>query len=104
MNMFAQKGIVALPDQVYLGEISGSAKRASFLVSRPGRDFAITKITSDSTRFKASSEAVRGKWEHKVTVEFDGKATQGPLNANIVVHTDDPKQPQITVPIKAFIR
>lgn len=100
----AQKGIVALPDELYLGEVSQAPRRASFLVSRPGRGFKILRVRSDSTSLKFEHSAVRDNWEHLVTVQFDGKVPFGIYTATVVVETDDPKQPKILVPMRAVVR
>lgn len=99
-----QKGIVALPDQVYMGEIAQAPRRAGFLLSRPGKGFGIVSIKSSNPALTFTHVPVRDKWEHLVTVQFDGKAPFGVLNAMIEVETDDPDQRKILVPLQAVIR
>ena len=103
-NFAAQKGIVAMPDQVYLGEIAPAPRRVSFLVSRPGAPFKIVKITSNSPTLKFEHVAQREGWEHVVTAQFDGKAPFGNFEALITVETDDPKQAKVVVPMRAVVR
>lgn len=99
-----QKGIVALPDDVRLGEISASPRRAVVLLSRPRKGFAIRKIETNSPFLKVEHEAVRDDWEYRLTIQFDGRSAPGPLRATITVHTDDPKQPVMTIPYSAMVR
>ena len=99
-----QKGIVALPDQVYFGEIARSPRRASFLLSRPGKPFGIVAVRSDNPALKFTHMPVREQWEHLVSVQFDGTAPFGVLKATITVETDDPNQRTILVPVQAVVR
>jgi hypothetical protein len=103
-NITAQKGIVALPEQVWFGEVGRGPRRSVFLLSKPEVDFAIKKIESDNPTIKASHVAVSGQWEHKIIVEYDGQADFGNLEAKLTIHTSDPKQPKITVPVRAVVR
>ena len=93
-----------MPDQVYMGEIAASPRRAGFLLSRPGKGFGIVSIKSSNPSLTFTHVAVRDKWEHLVTVQFDGKAPFGVLNAMIEVETDDPNQRKILVPLQAVVR
>lgn len=102
-NVRAQKGIVAMPDQIYLGEVSG-AKRASALISRPRSAFKVLKVESESPYLKATFAQSKYDWEYKLSVSYLGGAPQGDFVAPIKVYTDDPKQPVITVTVRAVIR
>lgn len=99
-----QRGIVALPERVYLGEIQKSANRAMFLLSRPGQDFKITKIETNSPHLKAASFPVQGKWEYRVNIEITGEQDAGLFAGLVTVYTDDPKQPTIVVSVEATVR
>jgi hypothetical protein len=99
-----QKGIVASPDVVLYGEIPQAPRRSGFLLLRPRKDFEITKMTVDSPFLTLTKQAMRGKWEYRVFIQFDGKAPPGPLKATVTIHTNDPKQPLINVPVSAFVR
>jgi hypothetical protein len=99
-----QKGIVALPDQVYFGEIARAPTRATFLVSRPGAPFEITSVESDNKSLAVTVPLGTPAEEHRVTVAFDGKAPSGKLDGTIRIHTSDPKQKTILVPVQAYIR
>jgi hypothetical protein len=99
-----QRGIVALPERVYMGEIPKSKTTATFQLSRPEINFKILKMESDSPYLKVTATPSKGAWEYKVDVEFDGKMDFGLFHANIVITTDDPKQPQVIVPVEATVR
>jgi hypothetical protein len=104
VNLFVQKGIVALPDQIRLGEIAASPRRAGFLLSRPGREFKITRVSADVPYLEVSHQPVRENWEHRINVQFNGKAPPGILTAVVTVQTDDPTQPVIRVPYHAIVQ
>jgi hypothetical protein len=102
-SFYVQRGIVALPISVYMGELSRFPARAWCLLSRPGKPFKVVKIESDHKLFSGEVEAVR-PGEYKLNVLYAGGADFGDLNANLTVHTDDPKQPTVQVPIRAVVR
>ncbi len=104
VNLFVQQGIVALPDQIRLGEIPMAPRRAAFLVSRPGKPFRITKVEADTPFLATTIQPVRENWEYRITVQFDGKAPPGILKATLSVHTDDPAQPVLTIPYHAIVQ
>ncbi len=98
-----QRGIAALPGQVFFGEVS-SPYTTSFLLSQPGRAFQILSMTSDSPYVKAIGSTPHGVGEYKVEVKYLGGAPVGFFNAILTVKTDDPNQPVVKVPIQAVIR
>lgn len=104
VNLFIQRGIVALPDQIRMGEIPNAPRRAAFLVSRPGRPFKITSLAADTPFLKISHAPSENGWEYRVNVQYDGRAALGMLRAVVSVHTDDPKQPVIQVPFEAIVQ
>jgi hypothetical protein len=99
-----QKGIVALPESVYFGEIGRSERTATFRVSRPGKAFRITRIESDSPHLSATWTKATNNDDWVVTVVFDGKALIGRFAAVLTLATDDPRQPRLQVPVQARIR
>jgi hypothetical protein len=99
-----QKGIAALPQQIYLGEIPARPKKLSFIVSKPELDFQITSIESESPFVSATWVPLRGHWEYRVDVEYNGKADPGELRTQLKVHTNDPAQPILVVPFRALIK
>lgn len=100
----AQRGIVALPESLFLGERPRSPMRAWVLISRPHRPFRILGVDVDNSYFRATATPVREAWEYRVDVEFDGRAPFGNLTGTLTVRTDDPRQPVLQVPIRAVIR
>jgi hypothetical protein len=99
-----QRGIAVLPGSVYLGELGNAPSTAWFLVTRPGRGFRVLDVTSDSPRLSARFEPVRGNYEYRVTLTYDGRGEFGQLAATITIRTDDPRQPEIAVPVTGLVR
>lgn len=104
-TLYVQSGIIALPNQVYLGEISRSPRRASFFVSQPGKPFGIKGATVNLKFAKVSFMPTGpSKDEYRVFVEFDGSQPEGELLGVVKLRTDSPTQPSIEVPIRGMVR
>lgn len=103
-NIFVQRGIVAEPESLYLGEIPNARTSATFIVSRPGVPFKVLEVTTNSPYFKAVATPNADSSEFRVTVEFDGKGIPGIVETIVTIRTNDPKQPRIEVPIRGIIR
>lgn len=98
-QMFVQKGIVSLPESVYLGSPQGIAD-STFVLIRLGRPFQIKKISSDSKflSFEVKPNAAKNPSAFTIQVIYDGKAPGHRLKGTITVETDDPKQAIIKLP------
>jgi hypothetical protein len=103
-NLVVQKGIVAMPDRIFYGEIPAAPRRSTFVLTRPQRPFRILSVSADTPFLDVSHQAVRGEWEYRFTVHFNGKAPTGLMASTITVKTDDPGQPTIKVPVEASVR
>ena len=103
-NQWVQAGIVASPERVLLGEIPAAPRRSGFLLAQPKKAFKIESMSVDSPFLTVSQQPGRGDWEHRIIIQFDGKAAPGPLEALITIRTDNPSQPIIKVPLSAMVR
>jgi hypothetical protein len=103
-NVEFQKGIAALPQQIYLGEIDPQPRHMGFLLSKPQVDFAIKKVDVDSPFLTVEYKPTKGNWEYRFDVQYDGKASFGMFSATITVHTNDAAQPVIVVPVSGIIK
>ncbi len=103
-TIMVQRGIVAEPLSVYLGELGKEKAEAWFLLTQPGKPFKIRKVSCDTDNLSATYEKRKEEWEYKVTVRYDGKAPLGALNGNVVIETDDPWQPVLKVPVRGSVR
>ena len=98
-QMFVQKGIVSLPEAVYLGSPQGVAD-STFVLVRLGRPFKVIKVTSDSKflTFEVKPNEAKNPSVFTIRVIYDGKAEGHRLHGTITVVTDDAKQPIIKLP------
>lgn len=103
-DIYAQKGIVAFPGELFFGELSNSAKTATILLNRPGKPFQITSLLASADYFTATAEPSGKPDEYKIVLKYNGKGKSGDLQDKLTIKTDDPKQPTITVPITGSVR
>lgn len=102
---YLQKGIVALPQFVYLGEVRlGQAAQATSRISRPGKPFKIVRVESDSPSLSATWEAIPDKAEFRLNIQFKGRADSGDYAGKLTIHTDDPAQPTLIVDVSAKVK
>jgi hypothetical protein len=99
-----QTGIIADPPTVNFGTTRNEPLRAFTYVSRPGTPFTVTKVEVDSKVFKARIDGKKTGDRIKVTVEYDGTGVFGSLSGVLTIHTDDPKQKVIRIPLRGMIR
>ncbi|MBL8048800.1 MAG: DUF1573 domain-containing protein [Chthonomonas sp.] len=97
-----QKGIVALPQAVFFGEVS-LPRTMPFTVSRPGKPFRIKSISSDNKAVTVPAAPTSAATEFALSAKIVPGKTPGTVNGVITVVTDDPKQPKILVPYTAFV-
>ncbi len=100
--VFIQRGIVAQPEGVYLGEPSGPVE-TKFVVLRPNKPFKITDIVSNSKRLTTKFDSKESSDNHVVEVKYDGTAPEHKVDAELKVLTDDPKQPEIIVKVQTAL-
>lgn len=96
--IFIQKGIVAQPENIYLGAPTGPTE-SNFLLTRPGKPFKILNISCDSKFVRVSVASSRLDSEYTITAKYDGKAPEHRIDTKIVIKTDDPKQSEIVLPL-----
>lgn len=98
-----QKGIAALPQSIFFGDVTEGPVSAWTQLSRPGRPFRVTAVECDDKRFRPSfSRMANGDW--KITAEFDVTGPIGQFVTVLRVRTDDPKQPMIEVMVQGTKR
>jgi hypothetical protein len=103
-TFLVQKGIGAFPGGAYFGEINRTPNTCYFTLSRPGKPFRITRIELKHPHLKANFATIKLGEEYRVAVEFDGKGPFGVLDAVLTIHTDDPKQPTLTLPVSGVVK
>jgi hypothetical protein len=103
VNVPVQSGIAAVPERLYLGDVSRTSRRGAFLVSRPGTPFRVTGVKPGSKHLLAEAFPYRDGGDYRVVVELLDTAPAGNFEADVVVATDDPAQPEIRVQVTALV-
>ena len=93
----AQIGIVALPGNMFLGSLERETRTFRSVISRPGKAFKVTRVESGHPNLKATVSKIEKGEEWTLTLVYDGRAEAGAFDGIAVVHTDDPKQPEVIV-------
>ena len=98
-----QKGIAAIPQSIFFGDVTQGPVSAWTQLSRPGRPFKVTAVECDDKRFRPSfSRLPNGDW--KVSVAFDATGSTGQFVTVVRVRTDDPKQSLIEIMVQGTRR
>lgn len=103
-SFYLQKGIVTSPGDIYIGTIPAEPKQFSFLLIGSLKGFHVTGVDTGSPFLKATVVPTEGDRQYRIDILFDGRANPGAFQSKIVVHTTDPKQPEISVPIHGLIQ
>lgn len=103
-TLYVQKGIIALPDNIYMGIVQQKPMTFPATVSRPGKPFRIVSARSDNPHFKVKLEKKSGADEYKLAIDFDGKADPGDISAVITVTTDDSSQKEVAISLRGIVR
>lgn len=103
-NFFAQRGIVLLPSQLYMGEIGAGQQKFSLLLSGPANQFHIKKVTTDWPYLAFDYYTSDNGSQYHIQATYNGKAPKGPALGSVTIETDDPKQPTISAAISATVK
>jgi hypothetical protein len=98
-TIYLQRGIVAQPEELFLGEVARKPKTSNIVLTRPGRPFEVKSVRSTLPNFTVKALPGSRPDEIKLQITYDGLAPAGRIEGAIIVETNDPKQPQVRVPI-----
>lgn len=102
-TVYVQWGIVALPEELSLGEIVKSRREVHFYVSRPGKPFKVLGVSAGNKNIETRFEPFKDG-DYRVTVVINPTVDHGRLLDTITVTTDDPAQPKIEVELRAVVK
>lgn len=99
------KGIAAAPSSVYFGGIPANEPASRiFRISHPFTRFKVVSTAAEGAKFDVTAEADDSEgFGYKVTVTYNG-GTNGPIVGKVIIKTDHPKHPEVTVPITGYTR
>lgn len=103
-SFFAQRGIVARPRLLYLGQLAKQPFKAWAVIERPGRPFNVTSVRSTMPSITANWEPFGEPGVIKINALYDGTAPTGRLDGSIIVGTDDPEQPEVVISISGIVQ
>jgi hypothetical protein len=103
-NMYAQRGVVVMPPELYMGEVEAGVRKYSIMVSGPAKSFKIKKVTTDWAHLKFEWYPNQDETEYHISATYDGNGQMGPIVGSVTIETDDKDQPFISIPIQGTIK
>ena len=74
------------------------------MLTRPGKPFEILRMESDSSYVTASKLSEKNGSDYKIVFKYNGKAPVGDFRAVVTIHTSDPKQSKIRIPVMGNVK
>jgi hypothetical protein len=106
VTAICEKGIISTPVGLYLGQIPAvSATPLNQVITLQRREgaFKITKVTCEDPLLEIVPETLVEGSQYRLKVTYKGGWPAGLVQRNIVVETDDPRQPQIKIGVLANV-
>jgi hypothetical protein len=101
------RGIVIVPPMIFYGMLPHHIKvppQATVTITRISPAFHVKSVTADDPKLAPRLETVRDGAEYRVTVTYAGGWEIGLKRQTLTILTDDPKQPEIKIPIQAVVQ
>jgi ribosomal protein S18 acetylase RimI-like enzyme len=101
-----EKGIVVMPASAYLGTLGPQTAlpvNQSLTISRRDGKVGIQKIEGGSPELEVKPVASEDGKQVRLQLTYRGGWPAGLIQRKIVVHTDDPAQPTIEIPVMANV-
>ncbi len=104
-TFYVQQGIAPSPVAVVFGAIpSGLPAQGWVILTRPGQPFKVTSVRTDTEYFEAKLGPSNERGDIRIDVRYKGGAPAGAVRGSVIASTDDPKQPEVRIPIQAVIQ
>ena len=100
-------GIVTEPPVVFLGLLTEATQlpiNSQLTITRRAGPFHVRSVAVDDPKVTAKLETVHDGAEYRVLVTYAGGWDAGVKRRTLIVTTDDPQQPTITVPVQAIMQ
>ncbi len=107
LTLIVDRGIITTPPLVYFNLPSGKLPeppKATVSLQRQKGAFHVKTVTVDDPNVRASVVVVHEGQEYQVTVSYVGRWEPGRMQSTVTVTTDDPKQPEINIPVQAILQ
>ena len=106
ITAICEKGIVVMPPSAYMGTIGPQAVLPlnQFLtISRREGKLNIEKIDNDDPKLDVKQVTMKEGQQFQLHLTYKGGWPAGLVQRKIIVHTDDPAQPPIEIPVMANV-
>jgi hypothetical protein len=107
LTVIVDRGIVTTPPLVYWPLPPGELKapmQGVVTISRQQHPFHIKSVSVDDPKLQTKLETARDGQEYRVTVTYAGGWTEDRTQKTLTVTTDDPKQPELKIPVVAIVQ
>lgn len=98
--------VVVTPQSIFLGSIiQGETKSSAIIISNgTSAPLKINSIEAKPEYISTSQETLKDGEEYRVTVTLSKEAPIGTVKGNLIIHTNSPSEPDVTVPVTAIVR
>jgi uncharacterized protein DUF1573 len=107
LTLIVDRGIVTTPPMVFLQAPPGnlpSPQEVTVTLLRQKGMFHVKAAAVDDPKLQAKVQTVRDGQEYRVTVSYAGGWDAGHVQKELTVTTDDPKQPEVKIPVHAMLQ
>jgi hypothetical protein len=106
ITAICEKGIVVMPPSAYMGTIGPRAVlplNQFITISRREGRVNIQKIDNDDPKLEIQQVTMKEGQQYQLHLTYRGGWPTGLIQRKIVIHTDDPAQPRIEIPVMANV-
>jgi hypothetical protein len=107
LTLIVDRGIVTTPPMVFFQAPPGALtapQQATVTLLRQKGAFHLKGAALDDPKLQAKVETVRDGQEYRVTVSYAGGWEAGAVQKQLTITTDDPKQPEVKIPVHAMLQ
>jgi hypothetical protein len=106
LTAICEKGILAVPQSIYLGNITPQTVmpvNQMITLSRREGSFKLKSVKSDDPNLEVVQETVQNGTQYRLALKYKGGWTAGAVRKKIIIETDDPRQATIEIQVMATI-
>jgi hypothetical protein len=106
ITAICEKGILAVPLSVYLGNITPQTVmpvNQIVTLSRREGTFKVKSVKTDDPNLEITQEALQNGSQYRLALKYKGGWAAGAVRRKITIETDDPRQQTIEIPVMATI-
>jgi hypothetical protein len=107
LTLMIDRGIVTTPMVLFWLAPPGELKtpvQSMLTIMRQNKPFHVKRVSVDDPKLQAKLETVREGREYRVALTYSGGYPAGTVRKTLSITTDDPKQPELIVPIHGMIK